>query len=105
MGNESRRECHVKIELPIWFNDLPAEKQEDARRCYLLRLAALHYSEEGHLNRLSTGIGLSNGTLATYLSKGQPLTAEIAIRLEEALGRTRFPREVFRPDLFVTPEA
>jgi hypothetical protein len=95
----------LAIELPNWINDLPENRQTDARRCFLLRLAALHYSEDGHLKALSTGIGLAEGTLATYLSSGQPLTAHLAIRLEEALGRDLFPRELFRPDLFNLPSA
>ena len=93
----------MALELPKWINDLAAERKQDAQRRFVLRTAALHYSEEGHMKTLSTGIGLAEGTLATHLSSGQPLTAEIAIKLEEALGRTLFPRELFRPDLFAIP--
>lgn len=95
----------MAIELPKWIKELPLDRQTDAERCFLLRLAALHYSEQGHLKALSTGIGLADGTLATYLSSGQPITAEISIRLEDALGRDLFPRELFRPDLFKLPSA
>lgn len=95
----------MAIELPNWIKDLPPSRQDDAKRCFLLRTAALHYSEEGHMKVLSTGIGLADGTLATYLSSGQPITAEIAVKLEGALGRRLFPRELFRPDLFQLPSA
>lgn len=56
------------------------------------------------MSTLSTGIGLADGTLASYLSSGQPITAELAVKLEDALGRTLFPRELFRPDLFCAPQ-
>lgn len=92
----------MSVQLPNWINDLPSERQEDARRCYVLRLAALHYSEGGHLKTLSTGIGFAPNTLAAYLGQNQPITAEVAVKLEELLGRTLFPRELFRPDLFLT---
>lgn len=90
----------MAVEMPQWIKDLPDGEREDARRRFLLRTAALHYSRDGHLKALSTGIGLAEGTLATYLSAGQALTAEIAIKLEECLGRKLFPRELWRPDLF-----
>jgi hypothetical protein len=90
----------MALQLPAWLETLPETEREDARRRFLLRLAALYDCPEGHMKHLSEGIGLAPNTLATYLSQSQPITPEIAVKLETRLGKDLFPRSVFRPDIF-----
>jgi hypothetical protein len=87
--------------LPAWIGQLEPDAQEKARCRYLLRLAALHYSSAGHLAVLSKACGLAAGSLAQL----DQVSATLAIRLEAALGRDAFPRQLFRPDLFESGSA
>lgn len=82
--------------FPKYIDDLPEDQQAQARCRFLVRLAALYYSPEGKLNKLSKALDLHENTLATTDS----ITAEMAVKLESLLGRDLFPRELFRPDLF-----
>lgn len=52
------------------------------------------------MSSLSTALGFHPGSL----SSASTITAEVAIKLEQLLGRDVFPRELFRPDLFLTQE-
>lgn len=90
----------MQVEFPPYINGLAAEEKSIAATRFLIRLAALHYSVGGTVAALSEGLGLHPNTLAGTTV----ITAEMAIRLEEILGRDRFPRAVFRPDLFLIEE-
>jgi hypothetical protein len=83
--------------LPAWLDDLPQEDQAAARARFLLRLAALHYSPAGQLKSLSTALDMHPNSLAAY----DTISPELAVRLESLLGREKFPRSLFRPDLFL----
>ena len=87
----------MKMVDPAYLADLTEDKQAPARCRFLIRLAALYYSPEGKVSSLSEKLGLHPGTLAG----SSTITPEIAIRLEELLGREHFPRSLFRPDLFL----
>lgn len=67
---------------------------------FALRLAALYFSEDGGLGALSEGLGYTRPALHVALS-GKGLNADHCIKLENLLGRDLFPREFFRPDIFI----
>lgn len=82
---------------PAYLADLHRDDQGPARCRFLIRIAALYYSPEGRVSSLSEALGFHPGTLAGTST----ITPEVAIKLEELLGRDLFPRSLFRPDLFV----
>ena len=68
---------------------------------FAVRLAALYYSEDGGISALSEGLGYSRPALHMALgAKGGP-NVDHCIKLEHLLGRDLFPREFFRPDIFI----
>lgn len=79
--------------VPVWCG--PGEQQE-----FAVRLAALYFKMGGSLGDLSEAIGGSRSLLHMAL-KGNGLTAQTCIDLEKLLGRECFPREFFRPDIFI----
>lgn len=90
----------MSLELPEWVKELPEEEQAQAKTRFFLKVAALYFSREGKLNTLSVAIGMHPNSLTTY----DAIPATLAVKLEEVLGRDHFPRELFRPDLFVIQE-
>lgn len=64
------------------------------------RLAALYHNHKGSLGTLSEGIGGSRSMIHMALAGGG-LTADHCIKLERLLGAELFPREFFRPDIFL----
>lgn len=86
------------ILLPV-----PAWAQPDDHQEFALRAAALYHNKLGSIGLLSEAIGLSNAALHMALNyKG--ITPKHAIAIEKLLGREHFPRELFRPDIFLTAE-
>jgi hypothetical protein len=81
------------IRVPEWVT--PEHYQR-----FTVRLAALYYSPNGNLGDLSKGCGYSSSALHMALS-GKGLNADHCIKLESLLGRENFPREFFRPDIFL----
>lgn len=90
----------MRIVYPAYFDTLPKEEADTAKARFLLRLAALYYSPKGNLADLSTALGYHSATLSGTMS----IPPAMAISLEKLLGRETFPRELFRPDLFVIEE-
>lgn len=81
------------LPVPAWV--APEQRQE-----FAVRLAALYHNRTGSLGLLSEAMGLSKPALHQALSyKG--LNASHCIKLESVLGRELFPREFFRPDIFI----
>lgn len=79
---------------------VPSWVAPDQRQAFAVRLAALYHNPKGSLGALSEAIGLSKSGLHMALSyKG--LNADHCIKLEGVLGRSLFPREFFRPDIFI----
>lgn len=91
----------MQVSLPAWLHNLPEEEQSPARARFLMRLAALYHSEGGKMNTLSIACEKHPSTLSILTN----ISPELAIGLEEVLGREMFPRELFRPDIFNTPDA
>lgn len=87
--------------LPKYLESLGDDESKAARCRFLIRLCALHYSPEGRINALSERLGLSSNSLAQLTS----ISPELAVKLEEVLGRDHFPRELFRPDMFTVAGA
>lgn len=87
--------------LPKYLEGLGDDELKAARCRFLIRLCALHYSPEGRVNALSERLGLASNTL-TQLTNISP---ELAVKLEDVMGREHFPRELFRPDVFTVAEA
>lgn len=91
------------VPAPAWVTTRQTPESVDhAKLCFLVRLAALYHNEKGSLGRLSLAIGLSEPALAMACKRGQ-ITGEVAVAIESAIGRSLFPREMFRPDLFTLP--
>lgn len=83
---------HNSLRVPDWVK--PEQYQ-----MFAVRLAAVYHNEAGSIRVLSGSIG-SESMLHMALS-GKGLTAQHCIDLENKLGREFFPREFFRPDIFV----
>lgn len=67
---------------------------------FAVRLAALYFCEDGGMGALSKALGYSSTALHMALN-GKGLNADHCIKLESLLGRELFPREFFRPDIFI----
>ena len=93
---------------PQWLtppqpDDNPLSAEGRRRTRFLLRVAALHASEDGHLSALSELLGLARGTLPNYAARGEPVTPEIAQeieRLTKGVVRAWF----LRPDVVAAPK-
>lgn len=83
-----------QMRVPEWVT--PADRQ-----AFVVRLAALYHNPTGSLGVLSEAMGGSRSLLHMALKSPGGLNAQHCIRLEELLGRDHFPREFFRPDIFV----
>lgn len=73
---------------PDWIvvprtGDSPLTDQGRKRTRFLLRVAALHASEEGTLTELSALAGHGRNTLPSYAGRGDPITPETAAKIEE----------------------
>ena len=86
---------------PKWLENISDEKQRDrARVRFYVGLAALYHNEKGRFDVLDQAMGLRSGACKTERFSGYP-GARFSISVEKAVGRDLFPRELFRPDLFV----
>ena len=56
----------------------------------------------GNLGDLSAALGGSRSLLHMALKSKGGLNAQTCIKLEDLLGRESFPREFFRPDIFIS---
>lgn len=86
-----------KFPIPAWVT--PEQRTE-----FVLRLAASYYKMGGTLGDLSEALEGSRSLLHMALKAKGGLSPQMCIRLEEKLGRDLFPREFFRPDIFVAAE-
>jgi hypothetical protein len=88
---------------PVWHESVPAEEKPAASIRLLLSLAAVYASEEGTASALADRLGIGKNAILKARSRGA-VSAEMAVQLESLLGRDLFPRELFRPDIFVVAE-
>jgi hypothetical protein len=87
---------------PAWIAELPEEDRGLARVRYYLNLAAIWHSESGLLTSLSQALDLNKAHLNVARKRGK-VSPELAVRIESALGREHFPRELFN-DIFTVAE-
>lgn len=83
-----------KFHIPAWVE--PEQRTE-----FVVRLAALYHSMDGSLATLSESLGGSRSMLHMALKSKGGVNAQTCIKLEEIMGRENFPREFFRPDIFI----
>lgn len=89
---------------PRWVQAGKTPEEQIRRQCtMLLRQCAAWYHPSGSVQALSRGLGLGPRTLGAYLSQGRLLPTNLAIRIEQTLGRHVVRREDFRPDIFLAP--
>jgi hypothetical protein len=88
---------------PQWLRDLPDVEQKAALTRFHLCLATAYACDKASPAELSRLLGMSDSAINQMKNRGT-VAAEQAIALERLLGRQLFPRELFRPDLFVLPE-
>lgn len=81
---------------------IPARVKPGQRDEFAVRLAAFYHNKNGSLGALSVALGGSASLLHMQLKATGTVNVQTAIKLEELLGRDLFPREFFRPDIFVT---
>ena len=80
---------------------IPAWVEPEQRTEFALRIAALYCTMGGNLGDLSEALGGSRSLLHMAMKSKGGVNAQTCIKLEELLGRETFPREFFRPDIFV----
>jgi hypothetical protein len=85
---------------PKWLLDVPEHERTAARLRFHLAIAAIYANADMLDQSLSVDLGLALNTVGQIKSRGR-ITGELAIKLEQLLGRECFPRELFRPDLFL----
>lgn len=83
-----------KFPIPAWVE--PGQRDE-----FAVRLAAFYHNKSGSLGLLSVDLKGSSSLLHMQLKANGTINVQTAIKLEELLGREQFPREFFRPDIFV----
>jgi hypothetical protein len=86
--------------MPGWHDSLPDPDKEAATVRVLLSLAAIYASEQGTATALAEALRINTSTILQARARGV-VSATLAIDIEKLLGRDRFPRELFRPDLFL----
>lgn len=92
---------------PQWLiapnrGDDPLKEMGRKRTRFLLRVAALHATEDGHLSSLSELLGLARGTIPNYAGRGEPVTPEIAQEIERLTNGVVLAFYL-RPDVIAPP--
>lgn len=85
----------------VHFMRVPEWVTPEQRQSFAVRLAAVYHNPTGSLGILSEALGGSRSLLHMALKTTGGINATTCIKLEELLGRENFPREFFRPDIFV----
>lgn len=88
------------IQEPLWLQQMAVgEPRKVARLKWLLDLCALYATEDGKMTDLSLMCGFSSSAIgkARYVGAISP---DMAIRIEQCLGRAWITREVLLPELF-----
>ena len=87
---------------PARLAELQEGERGPARVRYYLNLAAAYHNDSGSLAKLSAALGFSKPHLNVCRQRGQ-VSPETAIKIEVALGRDCFPRELFN-DIFIVAD-
>lgn len=86
--------------MPKWLGEIPDVERQPATTRFLLCLAAIYIKDRGSTADLARELGLNANQINVMKARGQ-VSGEIAVKIETLLGRETFPRELFRPDLFL----
>lgn len=91
------------VPIPAWVmaHQTP-ESVDRAKLCFYIRLAALYHNDKGSVGQLALACDLAESTLHQAMKRGEIAPAH-AVQIEKIVGRSLFPRELFRPDLFTIP--
>lgn len=92
----------MSIFRPAWFNGLSLYREEDRiiRNRYLLKSAALVHSPEGTLQLLAHDLGIHYHSLVRLYQPGRSISPQMAVQLEQTVGKEALPRKLLRPDVF-----
>lgn len=91
----------ITLPLPAYVVEITDENDRQAAEAqFRLRLAALFLTRGGKLAPLAKSCGLHEKAISALTN----VSPELAIKIEKVLGRELFPREFFRPDLFIITE-
>ncbi len=85
---------------PFWHESVPEKDRDAAKLRLLLSLAAIYASESGTATAFAQALGVGDTAILQAKARGR-ISGELAVRIETLLGRELFPRELFRPDLFL----
>lgn len=84
---------------PKWLQTLPAAERPAARLRWILEIAASYATPEGTMTALSRLCDKSDSTVGKAKFDGQ-ISARLAIKIEQVIGRDIMPREVICPEFF-----
>lgn len=91
--------------VPEWLTKLEPHKNATrlVRNRYFIRAAALYHSPQGRVEDLAASLGVAYSTVASmYAPYHGVITVDNAIRIENLVGREILPRELLRPDIFIS---
>lgn len=88
---------------PHWLADLPDVERQQAKTRFLLCIAQAYFGDKASIGDFCTALNLPHNHLSVMKSRGS-VSGETAVQIERLLGREHFPRELFRPDLFIIAE-
>lgn len=86
--------------MPAWHDSVPEADKAATKLRILLSLAAIYASEDGTATKLAERLDVGNSAILQAKARGK-ISGEMAVKIELLLGRDLFPRELFRPDLFL----
>lgn len=93
------------IPFPRWLDSVPEHRRALVRQRFLLRIAALYATEHGTISDLSVALGLHRNTILCLTQRlADTISVELAIQVEEHVGREIVSREQFLPKVFRVSE-
>lgn len=92
----------MSIFRPAWFHGLSLYSEQDRmiRNRYLVKSAALIHTPEGTLQLLAHDLGIHYHSLVRLYLSGRPISPQMAVQLEQTVGKEALPRKLLRPDVF-----
>lgn len=92
----------MKIDMPQWLLDMPpGDERNHAQKVFLLKLAGLYATRDGRMAGLTRLCGFPKTCLLNVMERRErAIPPDVAVKIEEKIGRHVMPRELLRPDLF-----
>lgn len=66
----------------------------------MLKAAALAHTPEGTMENLANDVGIHYHSLVRLYQPGRWISPQLAVRLEQTVGKEALPRKLLRPDVF-----